>query len=139
MGLGICSQPLLAHTATLNCSSDGPRHMTCAVSCEKGFVLHSSGGKRLGSWQVSGPQDGPWDQDKKDLTTPRLLERAQTTSFLQPQLFCCFSNTSQLSETPVLDPCAYGWCSCSGDPSLSLAAVLVLPVQCCLQSTALPG
>ncbi|KAF2978275.1 hypothetical protein EK904_001709 [Melospiza melodia maxima] len=50
-GSGTCTQPLLAHAASLNCSSDGPGHMACAVSCEKGFVLHSSGGKRLGSTQ----------------------------------------------------------------------------------------
>lgn len=96
--------------------------MTCTVACEKGFVLHSSGGKKLGSTQVSGPQDGPWDQDldEKGLTTLRWLERAQTTLFLQPQPSCCFPNESQLGEAPVLDPCACGWCFCSGDPSLSL-------------------
>lgn len=139
MGSGSCTQPLLAHAATLNCSSDGPRHMTCTVSCEKGFVLHSSAGKRLGSTQVSGLQDGPWDQDldKNDLTTLRWLERAQITSFLQPQPSSCFPNKSQLNEAPVLDPCAHGWCFCSGDPSVSLA--VVLPVQGCPQSTALPG
>ncbi|XP_050833732.1 pappalysin-2 [Serinus canaria] len=64
-GSGTCTQPLLAHAATLNCSSDGPGHMTCVVSCEKGFVLHSSGGKRLGSTQflkVQCLESGQWEE-----------------------------------------------------------------------------
>ncbi|XP_030920004.1 pappalysin-2 [Geospiza fortis] len=64
VGSGTCTQPLLAHAATLNCSSDGPGHMACAVSCEKGFVLHSNGGKRLGSTQevVLTCSWGQWDR-----------------------------------------------------------------------------
>lgn len=52
-GLGSCTQPLLAHVASLNCSSDGPRHMECSVTCEQGFVLRSGSGKILGYAQVS--------------------------------------------------------------------------------------
>lgn len=52
-GLGSCTKPPIAHTASMNCTSDGPRHMECSITCEKGFVLRSSSGKSLGSTQVS--------------------------------------------------------------------------------------
>ncbi|XP_009891246.1 PREDICTED: pappalysin-2 [Charadrius vociferus] len=64
-GSGSCTQPLLAHATTLNCTSDGPRHMVCTVACEKGFILHSSNGKSLGSTQqevVLTCSSGQWDR-----------------------------------------------------------------------------
>uniref|UniRef100_A0A8C0E906 Pappalysin 2 n=1 Tax=Bubo bubo TaxID=30461 RepID=A0A8C0E906_BUBBB len=43
-GSGRCTRPLLAHAATVNCTSDSPRHMACTVTCKKGFILaHSQG------------------------------------------------------------------------------------------------
>ncbi|XP_064371679.1 pappalysin-2 [Dromaius novaehollandiae] len=62
---GSCTHPVLAHTATLNCTSSGPRDMECVVSCEKGFVLRSSNGKSLGSMQkemVLTCSSGQWDR-----------------------------------------------------------------------------
>uniref|UniRef100_A0A8B9TR62 Pappalysin 2 n=1 Tax=Anas platyrhynchos TaxID=8839 RepID=A0A8B9TR62_ANAPL len=41
-GLGSCTKPPIAHTASMNCTSDGPRHMECSITCEKGFVLRST-------------------------------------------------------------------------------------------------
>ncbi|XP_040533986.1 pappalysin-2 isoform X2 [Gallus gallus] len=63
-GLGSCTQPLLAHVASLNCSSDGPRHMECSITCEQGFVPRSGSGKSLGSAQevVLTCSSGRWDQ-----------------------------------------------------------------------------
>ncbi|XP_074859422.1 pappalysin-2 [Carettochelys insculpta] len=37
--------PLQLDHATVNCTSGGPEHMACVVTCEKGFVLQSSSGK----------------------------------------------------------------------------------------------
>ncbi|XP_009992981.1 PREDICTED: pappalysin-2 [Chaetura pelagica] len=64
-GSGSCTRPLLADAATLNCTSDGPRHMVCIVACKRGFVLHSSNGKSLGSTQeelVLTCSSGRWDR-----------------------------------------------------------------------------
>ncbi|KFP01612.1 Pappalysin-2, partial [Calypte anna] len=64
-GSGSCSLPLLADAATLNCTSGSPRHMVCTVSCKKGFILHSSNGKILGSMQeevVLTCTSGRWDR-----------------------------------------------------------------------------
>ncbi|NWR75501.1 PAPP2 protein, partial [Centropus unirufus] len=61
---GSCMRPLLAHAATLNCTSDDSRHMVCTAACEKGFVLRSSNGKSLGSKQevVLKCSSGRWDR-----------------------------------------------------------------------------
>uniref|UniRef100_A0A8C3K9T0 Pappalysin 2 n=1 Tax=Calidris pygmaea TaxID=425635 RepID=A0A8C3K9T0_9CHAR len=64
-GSGSCTRPMLAHAATLNCTSDGPRHMACTVTCEKGFVVRSGNGKNLGSMQrevVLTCSSGQWDR-----------------------------------------------------------------------------
>uniref|UniRef100_A0A663M1Y6 Pappalysin 2 n=1 Tax=Athene cunicularia TaxID=194338 RepID=A0A663M1Y6_ATHCN len=42
-GSGRCTQPLLAHAATLNCTSDSPRHMACTVTCKKAHLQRSDG------------------------------------------------------------------------------------------------
>uniref|UniRef100_K7FTJ5 Pappalysin 2 n=1 Tax=Pelodiscus sinensis TaxID=13735 RepID=K7FTJ5_PELSI len=39
--------PLQLDHASVNCTSGGPGHMKCAVTCETGFVLQSSSGKRV--------------------------------------------------------------------------------------------
>ncbi|KAM6128656.1 pappalysin-2 [Phoenicopterus ruber ruber] len=64
-GSGTCMQPLLAHAAALNCTSDGLRHMACTVACEKGFAPRSSSGKSLGSTRqevVLTCSSGRWDR-----------------------------------------------------------------------------
>ncbi|KFW76341.1 Pappalysin-2, partial [Manacus vitellinus] len=63
VGSGSCTQPLLAHAATLNCTSDGPGHMVCTVTCQRGFVPRSSNGKSLGLNQevVLMCSSGRWD------------------------------------------------------------------------------
>ncbi|XP_051649465.1 pappalysin-2 [Manacus candei] len=65
VGSGSCTQPLLAHAATLNCTSDGPGHMVCTVTCQRGFVPRSSNGKSLGLNQqevVLMCSSGRWDR-----------------------------------------------------------------------------
>ncbi|XP_010119999.1 PREDICTED: pappalysin-2-like, partial [Chlamydotis macqueenii] len=65
VGSGSCTRPLLTHAATLNCTSDGLRHMVCTVACEKGFVLRSGNGKTLLSLQqevVLTCNSGRWDR-----------------------------------------------------------------------------
>ncbi|XP_021141485.2 pappalysin-2 [Columba livia] len=64
-GSGSCTRPLLAYVATLNCTSNGPRHMACTVTCKKGFVPRSGNGKSLGSTQqevVLTCSSGQWDR-----------------------------------------------------------------------------
>uniref|UniRef100_A0A8B9TTT2 Pappalysin 2 n=1 Tax=Anas platyrhynchos TaxID=8839 RepID=A0A8B9TTT2_ANAPL len=64
-GLGSCTKPPIAHTASMNCTSDGPRHMECSITCEKGFVLRSSSGKTSLSPQqdvVLTCSSGRWDR-----------------------------------------------------------------------------
>uniref|UniRef100_A0A8C8RBA6 Pappalysin 2 n=1 Tax=Pelusios castaneus TaxID=367368 RepID=A0A8C8RBA6_9SAUR len=61
---GSCG-PLLLDRALVNCTSSGPEDMKCAVTCEKGFVLHSSSGKGLGPRQVKflvTCRSGRWDR-----------------------------------------------------------------------------
>nr|XP_034979470.1 pappalysin-2 [Zootoca vivipara] len=44
---GSCVQPFIHHAAAVNCSPSSQGHMECAVTCEKGFVLHASRGQLL--------------------------------------------------------------------------------------------
>ncbi|XP_040840242.1 pappalysin-2 [Ochotona curzoniae] len=42
-----CAPLLLDHTDMVNCTSHGPGHMECAITCQRGFVLQTSSGKYL--------------------------------------------------------------------------------------------
>lgn len=44
---------LLDHADMVNCTSGGPGHMKCAITCQRGFALQASGGKYLRPVQVS--------------------------------------------------------------------------------------
>ncbi|KFO60979.1 Pappalysin-2, partial [Corvus brachyrhynchos] len=97
-GSGSCTRPPLAHAATLNCSSDGPRHMTCTVACEKGFVLHSSGGKKLGSTQqevVLTCSSGQWD---RSVTCDPVDCRVPDQSHVYYAEFSCPTGTTYLQR-----------------------------------------
>lgn len=48
-----CAPLLLDHTDMVNCTSHGPGHMECAITCQRGFVLQTSSGKYLRPIQVS--------------------------------------------------------------------------------------
>uniref|UniRef100_A0A8C9N7T3 Pappalysin 2 n=1 Tax=Serinus canaria TaxID=9135 RepID=A0A8C9N7T3_SERCA len=95
---GTCTQPLLAHAATLNCSSDGPGHMTCVVSCEKGFVLHSSGGKRLGSMQQEVVLTCSWGQWDRSVTCAPVDCRVPDQSHVYYAEFSCPLGTTYLQR-----------------------------------------
>ncbi|EPY78991.1 pappalysin-2 isoform 1 [Camelus ferus] len=44
---GSCVPLLLDHTEVVNCTSGGPGHMTCAITCQRGFALQASSGQYL--------------------------------------------------------------------------------------------
>ncbi|NXE66751.1 PAPP2 protein, partial [Calcarius ornatus] len=98
VGSGTCTQPLLAHAASLNCSSDGPGHMVCAVSCEKGFVLHSSGGKRLGSTQQEVVLTCSWGQWDRSVTCDPVDCRVPEQSLVYHAEFSCPLGTTYLQR-----------------------------------------
>ncbi|NXX33972.1 PAPP2 protein, partial [Nicator chloris] len=148
VGSGTCTRPLLAHAVTLNCSSDGPRHMTCAVSCEKGFVLHSSGGKRLGSMEqevVLTCSSGQWDRsvtcDPVDCRVPdqshvyyAKFSCPEGTTYLQRCSFSCIppaklQGTNQwltcLEDGLWSLPEAYCKLECDAPPAMANAKLLV--------------
>ncbi|XP_007935798.1 pappalysin-2 [Orycteropus afer afer] len=60
-----CAPLLLDHTDVVNCTSDGPGHMKCAVTCERGFALQASSGQHLRPMQkeiLLTCYSGRWDQ-----------------------------------------------------------------------------
>ncbi|GAB0192742.1 pappalysin-2 [Grus japonensis] len=147
-GLGSCMRPLLAHAATLNCTSDGPRHMVCTVACEKGFVLRSSNGKSLGSMQqevVLTCSSGRWDRsvtcDPVDCGVPDQshvyyaeFSCPKGTSYLQRCSFSCIhpaklQGTNQwltcLEDGLWSLPEAYCKLECDAPPAVANAKLLV--------------
>ncbi|XP_075396602.1 pappalysin-2 [Tenrec ecaudatus] len=61
---GSCAPLLLNHTDVVNCTSGDPGHMTCAVTCERGFVLQASSGPYLRPMQkeiLLTCSSGRWD------------------------------------------------------------------------------
>lgn len=48
-----CVPLLLEHMDVVNCTSGGPGHMKCAVTCQRGFALQASSGPYLRPMQVS--------------------------------------------------------------------------------------
>uniref|UniRef100_A0A8C3RKL1 Pappalysin 2 n=1 Tax=Cyanoderma ruficeps TaxID=181631 RepID=A0A8C3RKL1_9PASS len=146
VGSGTCTQPQLAHADTLNCSSDGPGHMACAVSCEKGFVLHSSGGKRLDSTEVVLTcSSGQWDRsvtcDPVDCRVPDQSHVYNAefscplgTTYLQRCSFSCIppaklQGTNQwltcLEDGLWSLPEAYCKLECDAPPAVANAKLLV--------------
>ncbi|XP_035753962.1 pappalysin-2 [Egretta garzetta] len=147
-GSGSCTRPLLAHAATPNCTSDGPRHMVCTISCEKGFVLHSSNGKSLGSTQqevVLTCSSGRWDRsvicDPVDCGVPDQshvyyaeFSCPKGTTYLQSCSFSC-SHPAKLQGTNQWLTCledglwslpeAYCKLECDAPPAMANAKLLV--------------
>uniref|UniRef100_A0A8C3XI38 Pappalysin 2 n=1 Tax=Cyanoderma ruficeps TaxID=181631 RepID=A0A8C3XI38_9PASS len=127
VGSGTCTQPQLAHADTLNCSSDGPGHMACAVSCEKGFVLHSSGGKRLDSTEqevVLTCSSGQWD---RSVTCDPVDCRVPDQSHVYNAEFSCPLGTTYLQRCSFscippakLQGMVWSWLTCLEDGLWSL-------------------
>ncbi|XP_044904337.1 pappalysin-2 isoform X1 [Felis catus] len=44
---GSCAPLLLDHADMVNCTSGGPGHMKCAITCQRGFALQASSGQYL--------------------------------------------------------------------------------------------
>nr|KAF6397518.1 pappalysin 2 [Rousettus aegyptiacus] len=62
---GSCAPLLLDHADVVNCTSDGPGHMECAIACKKGFVLQASSGQYLRPLQkeiLLTCSSGRWDR-----------------------------------------------------------------------------
>uniref|UniRef100_A0A663EHF5 Pappalysin 2 n=1 Tax=Aquila chrysaetos chrysaetos TaxID=223781 RepID=A0A663EHF5_AQUCH len=146
-GLGSCMQPLLAHAATLNCTSDGPRHMACTVACEKGFVLQGSDGALLSPQQevVLMCSSGRWDRsvtcDPVDCSVPDQshvyyaeFSCPKGTTYLQRCSFSCIhpaklQGTNQwltcLEDGLWSLPEAYCKLECDAPPAVANAKLLV--------------
>ncbi|KAM6219051.1 pappalysin-2 [Rhynchocyon petersi] len=60
-----CVPLLLDHTEVVNCTSDGPGHMQCTVTCKRGYALQTSSGKYLRPMQkeiLLTCSSGHWDR-----------------------------------------------------------------------------
>ena len=44
---------VLDHADVVNCTSGGPGHMKCSITCQRGFALQASNGRYLRPIQVS--------------------------------------------------------------------------------------
>ncbi|CAN0223870.1 unnamed protein product [Bubo scandiacus] len=147
-GSGRCTRPLLAHAATVNCTSDSPRHMACTVTCKKGFILGSSNGKSLGSAQqevVLMCSSGWWDRsvtcDAVDCGVPdqshvyyAKFSCPKGTTYLQRCSFSCIhpaklQGTNQwltcLEDGLWSLPEAYCKLECDAPPMVANAKLLV--------------
>ncbi|XP_064004195.1 pappalysin-2 [Pogoniulus pusillus] len=147
-GRGSCTQPLLAHAAALNCTSDGPRRMVCTAACRKGFALHSSNGKSLASMQeevVLTCTSGQWDRsvtcEPVDCSVPDQhhvyyaeFSCPQGTTYLQRCSFSCIhpaklQGTNQwltcLEDGLWSLPEAYCKLECDAPPLVANAKLLV--------------
>ncbi|XP_027632546.1 pappalysin-2 isoform X1 [Tupaia chinensis] len=61
-----CAPLLLDHADAVNCTSSGPGHMKCAITCQRGFALQTSSGQYL--WPIQKEilltcSSGHWDWD----------------------------------------------------------------------------
>ncbi|XP_011359585.1 pappalysin-2 [Pteropus vampyrus] len=62
---GSCAPLPLDHADVVNCTSDGPGHMKCAITCQKGFALQDSSGQYLRPLQkeiLLTCSSGHWDR-----------------------------------------------------------------------------
>uniref|UniRef100_H0WYP7 Pappalysin 2 n=1 Tax=Otolemur garnettii TaxID=30611 RepID=H0WYP7_OTOGA len=65
---GSCASLLLDHADVVNCTSSGPGHMKCALTCQRGFALQTSSGQFLRPIQKEKEilltcSSGHWDRD----------------------------------------------------------------------------
>ncbi|XP_046536463.1 pappalysin-2 [Equus quagga] len=62
---GSCVPLLLDHADVVNCTSGGPGHMKCAITCQRGFALQASSGQYLRPMQkeiLLTCSSGHWDR-----------------------------------------------------------------------------
>ncbi|XP_051004288.1 pappalysin-2 [Acomys russatus] len=96
-----CTPLLLDHTDMVNCTSSGPSHMKCAVTCQRGFVLQSSSGKFFRTLQKAvflTCSSGRWD---KDVNCKPLDCGIPDSSLANYTNFSCLEGTSYLKRCSI--------------------------------------
>ncbi|XP_004688566.1 PREDICTED: pappalysin-2 isoform X1 [Condylura cristata] len=124
-----CAPLLLDHADVVNCTSDGPGHMKCAITCQKGFALQASNGWFLRPIQkeiLLTCSSGHWDRAVScmpldcGVPDPSLVNYAtfscsQGTDFLKR----CFISCVPPAKLQGLSP----WLTCLEDGLWSLPEV----------------
>uniref|UniRef100_A0A8C0ZLX1 Sushi domain-containing protein n=1 Tax=Castor canadensis TaxID=51338 RepID=A0A8C0ZLX1_CASCN len=126
---GICAPLLLDHTDMVNCTSSGPGHMKCAITCQEGFALQTTSGQYLRPMQkeiLLTCSSGHWDRDVScglldcGIPDPSLVNYAnfscsEGTSFLKRCSISCVPPAKLQGLSP--------WLTCLGDGLWTLPEV----------------
>ncbi|XP_047561665.1 pappalysin-2 [Lutra lutra] len=147
---GSCAPLLLDHTEMVNCTSGGPGHMKCAITCQRGFALQGSSGKYLRPVQkeiLLTCSSGHWDQTVScmpldcGVPDPSLVNYAtfscsEGTDFLKRCSISCVPPAKLQGLNPWLTcledglwslPEAYCKLECDAPPVIPNASVLLPP------------
>ncbi|XP_044243829.3 pappalysin-2 [Ursus arctos] len=150
---GSCAPLLLDHVHMVNCTSGGPGHMKCAITCQRGFALQASSGKYLRPLQkeiLLTCSSGHWDRTVScmpldcGVPDPSLVNYATFscsagTDFLKRCSISCVPPAKLQGLTPWLTcledglwslPEAYCKLECDAPPVIPNASWLLPP---CLQ------
>ncbi|KAL6046708.1 hypothetical protein STEG23_004408, partial [Scotinomys teguina] len=95
---GRCTPLILDHADMVNCTSSGPGHMKCSITCQKGYVLQTSNGQYLRTMQkgiLLTCSSGHWD---KDVSCTRLDCGFPDSSLVNYANFSCLEGTDFLKR-----------------------------------------
>ncbi|CAK7309893.1 PAPPA2 [Vulpes lagopus] len=145
---GSCAPLLLDHADMVNCTSDGPGHMKCAITCQRGFALQASSGQYLRPVQTEillTCSSGHWDRAVScmpldcGVPDPSLVNHAtfscsEGTDFLKRCSISCIPPAKLQGRNPWLTcledglwslPEAYCKLECDAPPVIPNAGLLV--------------
>ncbi|XP_025857033.1 pappalysin-2 [Vulpes vulpes] len=145
---GSCAPLLLDHADMVNCTSDGPGHMKCAITCQRGFALQASNGQYLRPVQTEillTCSSGHWDRAVScmpldcGVPDPSLVNHAtfscsEGTDFLKRCSISCIPPAKLQGRNPWLTcledglwslPEAYCKLECDAPPVIPNAGLLV--------------
>ncbi|XP_032771524.1 pappalysin-2 [Rattus rattus] len=98
---GRCVPLLLDHTDMVNCTSSGPGHMECAITCQRGYVLQTSSGQYLRNMQkeiLLTCSSGHWN---KNVNCKRLDCGVPDSSLVNYANFSCTEGTDFLKRCSI--------------------------------------
>ncbi|XP_038398349.1 LOW QUALITY PROTEIN: pappalysin-2 isoform X1 [Canis lupus familiaris] len=145
---GSCVPLLLDHADMVNCTSEGPGHMKCAITCQRGFALQASSGQYLRPVQTEillTCSSGHWDRAVScmpldcGVPDPSLVNHAtfscsEGTDFLKRCSISCIPPAKLQGRNPWLTcledglwslPEAYCKLECDAPPVIPNAGLLV--------------
>lgn len=98
---GRCVPLLLDHTDMVNCTSSGPGHMECAITCQRGYVLQTSSGQYLRNMQkeiLLTCSSGHWNNN---VNCKRLDCGVPDSSLVNYANFSCLEGTDFLKRCSI--------------------------------------